>query len=481
MRTRHWVVWFALSVLSTGCASLTPPPGRGTHLRYSPHGAAVTMGSPRSSGDTGGSAHVGDAAELARRSALAAHLSFAGALGEVSRSTRRISSELSRLKTSSGLVGHYRRVFVPFVDHASQQLRWMETGLAMATHLSTLASEMEDPDMRLALLRLGGPRLQSALLGSLLLSVWLDLLLLADVVLTQCPSYSVERLAGEMDQLWTMLGPAMTALASLEPVQVDAAAADLPALVGHLTGEFAVTRERALKSGENLQKILLVKDLIESLATASVMKMALPRMWGPATSATLGVGLMVGADGVMMGTRLVVSAEWVEMMRRLVQAGVISLPAVSAAVRIHAGQLLMSESKRDLPRGVRQALGDGPEVGAMRETGRTGAGMAEPPRHHVLPQEFREWFEQRGFTGDMRIDKFCVRLEVARHQAIHGGGNWRLGRTWPGEWNQMIMKALRRAETRAGQMLTPREILKVVAEYMTDYGISMNFTSCGGR
>ncbi|HYO69534.1 MAG TPA: DUF2380 domain-containing protein, partial [Archangium sp.] len=193
-----------------------------------------------------------------------------------------------------------------------------------------------------------------------------------------------------------------------QPAQVEAAAADLPALVGHLTGEFAAIRERALKSGENLQKILLVKELIESLAAASVMKMALPRMWGPATSATLGVGLMVGADGVMMGTRMVVSAEWVEMMRRLVLAGVISLPAVSAAVRIHAGQVLMSEAKRDLPQGVREALGDGPEVGAMHVTGRTGAGMAEPPRHHVLPQEFREWFEQRGFTGDMKIDQFCV-------------------------------------------------------------------------
>ncbi|AKJ07803.1 Hypothetical protein AA314_09429 [Archangium gephyra] len=399
----------------------------------------------------------------------------------MSGSTRRISSELSRLRSSRGLAGHYRRVFVPFVDHASQQLRWVETGLVTVSHLSAMASEMEDPDMQLALLRLGGPRLQSALLGSLLLSVWLDFLHLADVVLTQCPSYSVERLAGEMDHLRTMLEPAMTALASLETVQVEAAAADLPGLIGHFTREFAATRERALRSGENLQKILLVKELIESLASASVMKMALPRMWGPATSATLGVGLLVGSDGVMMGTRMVISAEWVEMMRRLVQAGVISLPAVSAAVRIHAGQVLMSEAKRDLPRGVREALGDGPEVGAMRETGRTGAGMAAPPRHHVLPQEFREWFEQRGFTGDMRIDQFCVGLEQASHQAIHGGGNWRLGRTWPGEWNQMIMKALQKAETRAGQMLTPREILKVVAEYMKDYGIPVTFTSCSGR
>ena len=89
----------------------------------------------------------------------------------------------------------------------------------------------------------------------------------------------------------------------------------------------------------------------------------------------------------------------------------------------------MAQANGDLPKGVRDALGDGPEVRGMHETGRAGAGMSEPPKHHVLPQEHREWFEQRGFTGDMDIDQFCVRLEQAHHEAIHGGGNWRLGRT----------------------------------------------------
>ncbi len=76
----------------------------------------------------------------------------------------------------------------------------------------------------------------------------------------------------------------------------------------------------------------------------------------------------------------------------------------------------------------------------------------------------------------MIIDQFCVRLEVERHQAIHGGGNWRLGRTWPGEWNQMIMNALRDAETATGRMLTRSEILKIVAHRMRSYNVPMNFT-----
>jgi Predicted lipoprotein of unknown function (DUF2380) len=187
----------------------------------------------------------------------------------------------------------------------------------------------------------------------------------------------------------------------------------------------------------------------------------------------------VGGDGVMVGTRLVVSAEWVEMVRNLVRAGVVSLHVVSATVRIQASGMMM-EQYGELPRGVREALGDGPEVGAMHETGKAGAGMAEPPRHHVLPKEFRAWFERRGFTGEMDIDEFCVKLEQAHHEAIHGGGNWKLGRTWPGEWNRMIMETLFEAEADAGRMLTRNEILKNVAQRMEDYYIPMNFISWRG-
>jgi hypothetical protein len=163
------------------------------------------------------------------------------------------------------------------------------------------------------------------------------------------------------------------------------------------------------------------------LTMVSAMKLALPRLppAAPAT-ATLGAGLVVSSSGVMMGSQLVVSAEWVEMMRRLVQAGVLSASAVSAAVRIHAG-VMMAQTNGDLPKSVRDALGEGPEVRGMHETGRAGAGMAEPPEHHVLPREFREWFEQHGFTSDMDIDQFCVRMEQASHEGIHGGGNWKLG------------------------------------------------------
>jgi len=402
-----------------------------------------------------------------------------GAILHVSGSTRRISSELSRLEASTAGIAGPPTVFLPFVHKGLEHLRWIDAELAAATRLAHTASEVEDPDMQRALLRLAGPRLQSALLGSLLLAAWVDFLHLADVVRARCPYYSVERLFIRMHQLQRMMEPSMKALASLEPGQVEAAAKDLPSLMGHLTDKFHSTREEVRTAAERFEQMWVVKDLIDLLTTASAMKVALPRL-ATAVPATLGVGLVAGSDGVMMGTRIVVSAEWVEMMRQLVRAGVLSLPAVSAAVRIHAGQVMMAESHDELPKGVREALGDGPEVRGMRVTDRAGAGMAEPPEHHVLPREFREWFEQRGFTGELSIDQFCVRMQRADHEAIHGGGDWRLGRTWPGEWNQMIMKALRRAETKAGRMLTPSEILETVAKRMKDYYIPMNFTPWRG-
>jgi hypothetical protein len=225
---------------------------------------------------------------------------------------------------------------------------------------------------------------------------------------------------------------------------------------------------------------MAVAQLVEMLSMVSAMRLALPRLL-PAAPALLGEGLVVSSNGVMMVSRLVVSTEWVEMMRRLVQAGVISVSAASAAVRIHAGGAMLAQAHRDLPQGVRDALGDGPEVRGMHETGRAGAGMGEPPKHHVLPREHREWFEKRGFTGGMSIDQFCVRMERASHEAIHGGGDWRLGRLWPGEWNRMIMDRLSKAESEAGRMLARNEVLRIVARNMRDYKIPMNFVSGRGR
>ncbi len=421
------------------------------------------------------------AASPAQRSATLTHHTVLAAVNDVVGSPGGLASSRALLAATAGRLGtRANGVFTPYLLYGANQLRWLNGSIGGATRLANTAADVADPDMELALLRLTGPRLQAAMFGSLLLAVWLDFLNLADAVLRQCPFYSTERLYADMHRVQQLLDPSMRALASLDPGQVEAAAAAMPDLMGQLTHEFHSIREAARVATERGGQLMAAAQLVEMLTLASTLKLSLPRL-PPAAPATLGVGLVMGSNGVMMGTRIVVSAEWVERVRRLVQAGVLSVPVASAAVRIHAGQVLMSQAHQDLPKGVRDALGEGPEVDSMRVTGRPGAGMAEPPQHHVMPQEHREWFEKRGFTGEMNIDQFCVELELAHHQAIHGGGNWLLGRMWPGEWNKMIMEALREAENEAGQMLTRSEILKVVAGYMKEYSIPMNFTRWRGR
>ncbi len=280
MRTHPWrVLLLALSLLSNACAPLTPPPGRGMSLRYTPHEA---LGPALATGPSDESPPPSPSS----LSTLAAHLAFLGAVGEVSTSTRRISGELSRLRASRlGIAGAVNGIFVSYLEYGEGQRRWIEAELAAATRLATAASQVEAADMQLALLRLAGPRLEAAMMGSLLLAVWCDFLHRTDIVLTR-HSYGVERLYVDMEGFQKKVEPAMTALSS---------------------------------------------------------------------------------------------------------------------------------------------------------------------------------------------------LEQSSHQAIHGGGNWKLGRTWPGEWNRMIMEALRKAETKVGRTLTRNEVLEIVAERMQEYRIPMNFIRWRGR
>ncbi|MBZ4419355.1 TIGR02269 family lipoprotein [Myxococcus sp. RHSTA-1-4] len=213
----------------------------------------------------------------------------------------------------------------------------------------------------------------------------------------------------------------------------------------------------------------------EQMKTVARLSTHLLVMWGTASATTRAVsGALAGAEvpvlslsgrGVLVVERVAVPAS---------QSGAVVVPVV-------AGSVWMAQAPGELSPGVLEALGEGPEVEALRETGRWGAGMGGRPRHHVLPREHRKWFEERGFTGEMDIDQFCVELEKAHHQAIHGGGNWRLGRTWPDEWNRMIMRRLRDAEIEAGRMLTRDEILKLITMHMQEYDIPLNFVPWRGR
>ncbi|RKI03497.1 DUF2380 domain-containing protein [Corallococcus sp. AB038B] len=462
---RMTLLVLAVMLVATGCASAPHP----RTFSYSPSGTPALAGPeqrlPRRQG-------AGDDATT-REAVLEGIADVKASLGGV-------EAALSKLTDRpSPLVGwSLKGVFTRYLDHGSSQVKWMKGALESATALTRVASEVEDSDMEQGLLRMTGPKLQAALFGTLLMATWVDFLHLADAVLRNCPTCSVEELFVDLHRVQELMEPALADLASQDSERVDAVA--MPELMGRLTREFDAIHRDARASMKLGGQVIAAVRAVEMLAMISTLKVSLPRL-PPSAPTTVGVGFVMSSGGVMTGSRLVVSAEWVEMMRRLVRAGVISVPAVSSAVLIHGGQVLMAQAPRDLPKGVREALGDSPEVRAMHQTGRAGAGMSNAPKHHVLPQEHREWFERRGFKGDMDIDQFCVRMERANHEAIHGGGDWRLGRTWPGEWNRMIMGELRRVEARIGRALTRNEVLDIVAARMQVYEIPVRFTKGSSR
>ncbi|WP_043709629.1 DUF2380 domain-containing protein [Corallococcus macrosporus] len=493
------VLLLAMVLLATGCASVTPAPGRDGAPGYAPLAAsAPALGEARGDESPRPSVYPlrmrshgthDDATRVApgpvwggTRRAATARQAVLDAIGEVKRSMEGTDAALARLASRPPSVGGrgLDGVFTRYLDHGSNQRVWLRGALRSATSLATAASEVEDPDMALAVLRMSGARLQAAMFGALLLATWVDFLQLADAVLRDCPMCGSEKLFADLHRVQGLMTPTLTGLASGDSERIEAAATATPELMGTLTREFDVLQRDARSAMALGGRVMVATQVLELLTLVSTLKMSLPRL-PPAAPATLGVGLVMSSGGVMAGSRLVVSAEWVELMRGLVRAGVISLPAVSAMVRIHGGQVMLSQAHQDLPKGVRAALGDSPEVRGMRVTGKAGAGMSEAPRHHVLPKEHREWFEQRGFKGDMDIDQFCVWLERANHEAIHGGGNWKLGRTWPGEWNRTVMETLLDAEVEAGRRLTRNQVLDIVAERMTFYRIPLTFTKGRSR
>ncbi|HEX5752736.1 MAG TPA: DUF2380 domain-containing protein, partial [Archangium sp.] len=255
-----------------------PPPGSGRSLRYTPYGATGPTGAIGAGGESPrvlDSQPRSPAPETLWHSALAAHLAFRKGVGDVSGSTRRLSSELSRLAASySGIARVGNGIFVRYVEYGERQLRWIDAELAAATELAAEASQVEEPDMQLALLRLAGPRLEAAMMGSMLLAVWVDFLTLTDAALSRRLN-SVEVLFMRMDGWQKLLEPAMTALASLEPEQVEAAARDMPALVGHLTRELAELLETMNKGVKVLEAALLLKESMEALTLVSALKFTL--------------------------------------------------------------------------------------------------------------------------------------------------------------------------------------------------------------
>ncbi|NNC02278.1 DUF2380 domain-containing protein, partial [Corallococcus exiguus] len=389
----------ALVLMAMGCASVPQTHGRGRSLSHAPREDSspawveapndepprawnalprVLSGSeqrllrrqqPRDDVTAVGDGAVGGGARsnaLTRQAVLDATKDVKGSLSRVEAAFTQLAARPPDLWGFS-LTG----VFTRYLDQGSKQVTWLHGALGSATALTEAASEVGDTDMELGLLRMTGPKLQAAQFGTLLLATWVDFLHLADAILRNCPMCSAEKLFVDLHRVQGLMEPTLTDLASLDPERVEATTTSMPALMGKLTREFDTLQRETREPLKLGGQVIAAMQAVEMATMISTMKMAMPRV-PPSAPATLGVGLVMSSGGVMVGSRLVVSAEWVEMMRRLVRAGVISVPAVGAAVLIHGGQVMMAQAHRDLPKGVRDALGDSPEVRGMRVTGRAG-------------------------------------------------------------------------------------------------------------
>jgi hypothetical protein len=85
---------------------------------------------------------------------------------------------------------------------------------------------------------------------------------------------------------------------------------------------------------------------------------------------------------------------------------------------------------------------------------------AKTQRHHVFPQQFRDFFAKRGVD----IDEFTVPLTQGQHlQGVHGTGN----ALAPGRWNQVWDDFIR-----ANPNATAKEIYQQAGTMMDDFGLS---------
>jgi hypothetical protein len=184
-----WLLLVAILVM-VGCAPLKPPPGPGRSLGYAPQGEAEAMTAKSHSSrqepqqpqrqhrrrgireDMTGvppksaSEPAGQSVSFTREAVLNAVNEVTGTMGVIADAFPRLAS------MPGGLGNRVNGVFTRYIDYGSAQLPWLRGALRDVIQLAGVASEVDDADMQLALLRLSGPQLQAATSGSMLLAAY---------------------------------------------------------------------------------------------------------------------------------------------------------------------------------------------------------------------------------------------------------------------------------------------------------------------
>lgn len=349
-----------------------------------------------------------------------------------------------------------------------EQLDWMSDALRAASDMHELSYESE-PDVARSLIEQVGVRLTAVITGCHTVRAFLPMATFAAALMDDDPMRNPTPVAKYLRWSRERVDEIFAELRHLDWEGVNAAAAELPNVLYNLNLDLEGLEEAVqpmIKLPPSVQAGLVVLSVVltrRSIRAGSGPKPPLGIGRGPAAALAGGSGAGAGVMGSIS-----VSAAQLEAIRRLVQMGALSIAATAATATGFAQSYRVDD---ELPPELKDVLGEGPTVDAMRTTGKTGAGMARAPRHHVMPKEHRQWFKDRGID----IDDFTVKLSKADHEAIHGGGNWKLGRTWEGEWNKNIMTRLKDREAGLGRQLTRPEILKIVTTEMRTYGIPIDF------
>ena len=136
----------------------------------------------------------------------------------------------------------------------------------------------------------------------------------------------------------------------------------------------------------------------------------------------------------------------------------------------------------------REAAGDLEVAAEARRAGLRPVGINRPPRHHLFPKELEKkgFFTERGVD----IDKYTIELDEGIHEALHGGGSFKLARdqdaiqqalkngkvtpqvdAWIGHWNAAIERRILDQEAKLGRKLTEPELIKEARGLLRDYNV----------
>lgn len=363
-----------------------------------------------------------------------------------------------------------------FIEHAVDRQAWVVSAIGASARYLDLAADTRQGQV--GLLAMAATRAHAAHVGLAILRPWCALLQLHDqvamlrIVNIEYRYRVLAREQGGVDGTFAQI-------TRFDPDEVAAASAGVPGRVARLGAAFEETAANAERAQQHRATAMQLQSAME-LATMVVGLRGIFAMRGPPSARSMPMPIMAGAGGgvATMG-QVVVSAEWIAAIKHLIEIGAITAAGAAEMLRVRGFTHAMAQAS-DLPPEVKNLLGEDrtPEGEGINVTDASGAGAARRPRHHVLPQEERGFFEQRGFKGDMDIDNFCVEMPEAEHGALHAGRNLKLNPSW--EWNQLVMSRLRKLEDALGRPTTVEEILEEVQELMALRSIPPRFVPYRG-